>query len=188
MSRSTFGHRRGSLLSRDTFTRADSTTNLGSTDGDGLLDPVAWTQNRGTWGISSNEAYTSAATTRSIATVDLGTPDADIQIHNTTANQFPGAIFRFVDTANYWRWCRFGVSNAELTVRELGVDHQITAVSAGTGIHYRVITAGDVIRCYANDSFLAGTTDTRFNTATKFGMYDDNSTTTRLDSWEAHQY
>src|SRR5580765_4806135 len=96
------------LLSADSFNRANSTTSIGTTDGAGSLDPLAWTTRQGTCGINSNKAY--AVSTANVsswgaaaaATVELATADADISITLATLDSAPGIIFRWSSTTNFW--------------------------------------------------------------------------------------
>ena len=84
----------------DTFTRADSSTTLGSTS-DGKL---AWTALDGTWGIASNKAYCVALNAgQAIAAIDPGV--GNYVSYKATLNlgtsSVTGLAFRIIDASNY---------------------------------------------------------------------------------------
>ena len=76
------------VLSADTFNRTNSTTNLGTTNGAGTLDPLTWVQGHGTLGINSNQGYSSSlgGNGYSVGYVDLGTGDVDITLTLASGN------------------------------------------------------------------------------------------------------
>lgn len=175
------------LYSADSFNRADSTTNLGSTDGAGTLDPIAWTQQAGTWGIETNRAYTSAGAARSVATVELSQADVDLSITVAFGSSGTGGlVFRFVDTSNYWRLVLVSTTLIRLIKRTSGSDNVVgTFGTAASGDVLRILAAGSSITAYRNGSSIITTTDTDLQTATKHGLVLDNTTNQRLDLWSA---
>jgi hypothetical protein len=195
-----FNHRRRArtLLSADSFNRADSTTNLGSTDGvspnsdgPGILDPLTWTQQRGTWGINTNRAYTSVSTGGAIATVDLLTPDVDITITVRVVSLLGSIIFRFVDTSNYFEFFYRSTGSAFFLRRiqsgsatVLGTTTHTPFVQANDTI--RMVAAGSAIACYWNATSLFTATDTFQQTVTKHGLQISADTGARLDDWTAY--
>lgn len=82
----------------DTFTRADSASDLGSTN-----TSETWTQHYGTWGITGNKAYlVSAGSPTSVASFDSGKGN----IHLTATLNVPssgnmGVAFRVIDGDNF---------------------------------------------------------------------------------------
>jgi hypothetical protein len=114
VSRSVFSHRRRPWqLLADSFGRADSTTNLGATDGAGLLDPKTWTQSSdgtgtGVWGISTNQAYTSTVISgTTIGSVDHAPfTDVVVGVRPSSASGpgtgAMGVVARYSDINNYY--------------------------------------------------------------------------------------
>lgn len=156
----------------DSFNRADSTTNLGSTDR-GTVE--AWTQNAGTWGINSNAAYISAAAT-SIATL-TGTADFE-ELSMTVSTWASGEaflVFRYTDTSNYMRFGGTVGAAATLITRSAGAD-TATDTADGTdgllaaGDVLRVRCNGSVIECFRNDRLILCVSRTTNETATRVGM------------------
>ena len=83
-------------LSTDTFNRTNNTSAVGTTDGAGSADPLTWTTQTGTCGISSNTAYASAvSSSRGIATVSLAAADVDISLKLSTLTTATYLLFRY---------------------------------------------------------------------------------------------
>lgn len=191
MTASVFRHRRaagtGILLSADSFDRTDSTTNLGSTDGAGARDPLAWVQNVGTWGITSNTAYTSASVNQSTATIDFGTPDVDIHL-TLAALSDCGITFRFTTFADCWL-VRYQPVPAQfqLIKRASGSGTVVGHTDTGNngGDVYRVVAVGSSITAFRNGIALHATNDAFNKTVTKHGLYSGLNTTGRLNDWSA---
>ncbi len=131
------------LLSADSFNRAGPS--LGSTDGAGSLDPLAWTNQVGSQVVSGNH-LTPAITGSGIhvSTVPLGVADANIQIvvgTPTFSGQTIGLVFRYTDSSNYL----FAVNTAttpgviEIWKRSAGVE---TMLGTTTGFGSATITLG----------------------------------------------
>ncbi len=158
------------LYSTDSFSRSDSTTNLGVTDGAGTLDPLTWTQNLGVWGISTNRAYSSAPVSNvAVATVDLGVANVDLSL--TTVAGTSALVFRYTDNSNYWYWFTNPGANSALYRREAGTDNLVgfTGPSAAGDV-MRVVANGNSIQAYRNGTLQVSTTNSFNNTATKHGM------------------
>src|SRR5262245_57529908 len=105
------------LLAADSFNRADNASSLGSTDGAGLLDPVAWIPQLGTWGISSNQAYKSGGSSaEQSAVIDAGTADVIVEVTTAARNFANGAglVFRAVDFQNFWLARNSSAGNTQL--------------------------------------------------------------------------
>lgn len=129
----------------DTFTRADSTTTLGSTE-----TGQAWEVFGGggtVWGISSNQAYRVSGSDGSVARVDTGVTDQTVTATITTDTSFQGLVVRSSSTDNFylfdrtptaWRIFRCvtgnftqlgsgSVDSAALTMRYAAVGSSMTA-------------------------------------------------------------
>lgn len=156
------------------FTAADSTTTL----------PAGWTQNSGTWGIVGNKAYCSSAADDSIATVDTGLVNMDVQAVVTLgANPGPGwcLILSYVDSLNYIELEVASSGSMIMYQRLAGSYSQISDVgTAATGDTIRATrTNGNQYTIYRNGSQVlqSDTTRTAHATATRAGMRQGSSGT-----------
>ncbi|WP_018640715.1 DNRLRE domain-containing protein, partial [Parafrankia elaeagni] len=125
---------------RDSVTRANSTTSLGSTD-----NGEKWLPSTNTvWGVSGNSAYlVTASGNRNVATVS-GSSDGAFSFTMPAAQGGVGLAFRYADVANYWRLvAQPGSGNWQLVKRDDGVE---TTVATAAGC----CTAGDVLRIETN--------------------------------------
>lgn len=167
--------------SSDTFNRADSTTNLGSTNG-GVVQ--AWVQNSGTWGVQTNRAYISAAA-NSIATI-AGTADfnelrVDVPVW---ASGDAWLVFRLSGTNNYLRFggtvgavATFEVFQGGITTRS---DASSVILTAGDTL--RVACTGGVIRMSVDDVMVLTVFENTHVTNTRAGMRTQ-STVPRFDNF-----
>lgn len=97
------------IFSTDTFDRANSAASMGATDGSGTADPMTWTNQFGTFGISSNQATCTAVQIPSpfdaMVLGTLGQSDlvlsCDVQYTSTGGSH--DIVFRASDTSNYLR-------------------------------------------------------------------------------------
>jgi hypothetical protein len=172
--------------STDSFNRADSTSSMGSTDGSGTLDPLTWTAQLGTFGITSNQGYPFALSGgRAVATVDLSQANVDISLTSTSSNS-AAIVFRYSDTSNFWIWWNDGTSNTALWKRVAGTFSQVGSShgSAGSSDVLRVVVVGSSITAYRNGGVLETQTDSFNSSATLHGIYSNN-TAGRFDSWSA---
>jgi hypothetical protein len=81
----------------DTFTRADSTSVIGSAD-----TGQAWSQVSGTWGINSNRGYQSSGGSQDICVIDSGLTSVDMSCDETFDTQpDSGLVFAVADNSNY---------------------------------------------------------------------------------------
>jgi hypothetical protein len=93
------------VLAYDTFTRANSTSTLSTTQD---ITPKTWTiLNGGTWGITSNAAYCPTLPTDSkgsIASVNVGTTQQDVRVRMSepSGSAAVGLACRVVDASNYF--------------------------------------------------------------------------------------
>jgi hypothetical protein len=175
------------VYTTDSFNRTNSTTNLSTTDGSGTKDALTWTQDAGTWGINSNQAYTSASTANSIARVDTTFADVTVQATFATLATSMGLLFRFSATTDYWRLTSTSAGALSLVKRVAGVDTTVVTFSTTlvAGDTLKVIAQGSSIRCFRNNTLLGTATTDSFNsTATKHGLWNNSNTTARFDSFE----
>lgn len=173
----------GGVIASDDFNRANSTTTLGtSTSGH------AWTNNAGTMGIISNEAYAPTATQLNIATIDPLNADVTVsaKVSALASGQVLGLVFRYSTTTNYWRWRR-------TTGNQLQLEKVVSGTPTAVGGLVGDIVAGDTLKVvmnnhnielYVNNTFISAHTDSFNATATRCGLLTDNpSGTTRFDDF-----
>lgn len=160
-----------SFYSTDSFNRADSTTNLGSTDG-GTVS--AWTQRLGTWGINAATAYVSV-TTNSIATIPASADFEEVSLSVPTlpATRDAWVNFRYSDNGNRWRWGGTQGTTARLEKVVAGVVTTYTAdasfaIAAGVTLSARA--HGSVIEVFLNGRPVMTISDTFNQTAAIVGM------------------
>lgn len=158
--------------SSDTFNRANSATDLGTTDG-GLAQ--AWVQNSGTWGIDTNRAHISVAGT-SVATI-AGAADCELVSMEVPvwASGEAFLVFRFTDTSNYIRWGGTVGAAASLIIRSGGADTrtetcETNAYTLAAGDKLSARYNGSVIEVFRNDKMALCITDTTQMTAGRIGM------------------
>lgn len=145
----------GSVGIADTFTRTDSTSTLGTSE----TGSATYTARAGTWGISSNAAYTTATTGPAYATVDAGTADCAITVKVTASltgnNARPAIYFRWQDSSNYAWW----------NLRDARVHQVVGGTETSTSIVGAVSTDNDVAllrisgqswEAYKNGSMIGG--------------------------------
>jgi hypothetical protein len=177
----------------DTFTKANSTTDIGATS-----QGRTWSQVNGTLGITSNTVYTpsSVGGVGALAVVDMGTPDVLMMLDVTNANndgESGGIVFRYVDNNNFWVLNRYRTGppghtdEIYITKTVAGVQTVVAAVLQGTSGPDRLILScrGSSIwaRWVSNSTPVGSFTDTDLMTATKHGINIANSPNIRLDNW-----
>lgn len=184
ISTTSFGFVPSTLLSADTFNRADSTTNLGSTNGVGALDPLLWTQHWQPQGIISNRAYMPGASTLGIASVDVGGADVDMSI--AVSFDFGAAVFRLTNLNNYWiAGMDPSAGILRLFKAVAGSQSQVGSSIFETiadGDTLRVVASGSSIKLYRNGVLKLSATDSFNLTATRCGIYTAGSTV-RIDNF-----
>lgn len=166
----------------DTFTRADSNTSLGTSSGGQV-----WTPHTGTWGITSNKGYLVTQSGDSVATVDAGISDFDMSI-DVTVQGAVGIVFRAVDDQNYlllfvnagqWQFYK----RVAGTYTQFGVNMDVSlGTVAGTTATWRVTGSGNTITCYLAGVQKGQTTQSQFNTATRYGMRQNDGAAARYDN------
>jgi hypothetical protein len=156
----------------------------------GTLDPLNWTTQLGTCGITANQAFVSATgtgggLTAGETTVDLSQANVDISLTFSQLSTSAGLMFRFSDTSNFWVVIS-DASNTKLfkhvggsgTLTQVGTTHAGTA----NGDVMEVIAAGSNIIVKRNGTQLENVTDSFNSTATKHGFFSQ-STAARFDNW-----
>lgn len=167
----------------DSFIRANSTTNLGSTD----TGNVPWVQTGvQDWGISSNLMYKSSNVVgASSATVETGTTDHDVRCiitQRNTANT-QGLVARWQDNSNYYYLEVPTTGIMRLLKVVAGVTTILASGTIGTssttselGLRVR----GSTIEVLNANQITFSTTDTSLTSGTKAGLWSDGSATNTL--------
>jgi len=173
----------GQLSITDTFTRADSSSTLGTTETGGLT----WQSlNSGVYGISSNQAYYPGSPYDSPAYIDAGISNIDMSVTIATYDggaREDGIYFRIVDSNNWWRLVRSGGSLL-LQKHVAGSNTTVYNISPtfANGDIYRVVCNGNQIIIYLNGKPIMQTTDSFNATATKHGF--GNATASSGARWD----
>lgn len=157
----------------DSFNRADSTSTLGSTD-----TGQAWTAQAGTWGISSNTAYTTTASGQVTVVVDAGVSDCTVQATLTDATGSCGLCWRSTDDNNYWLvagvLCYKRVAGGFTSMGSTG--------GFSNGDVITVVVSGNNHTIKRNGTTVLSFTDSFNATATKHGLRAQTNTS-RFDSF-----
>ncbi len=161
----------------DNFTRADSSTGLGNSSGDG----TAWvfsTASGTSWGISSNQAYDvydnggdyNASLEASSADV---TVEVTLSVNTAQTGGATGVCARKSDDSNYFIWrAQFG--QYTLYRYQAAGFSSLGAFSAtpANGDVIKLSCVGSALNAYLNGTLVVGpVTDTFNQTATKHGLY-----------------
>ncbi|MCK9903998.1 DUF6531 domain-containing protein [Frankia sp. Cpl3] len=168
---------------RDTITRANSTTSLGTTD-----NGEKW-QNVGSaaWGVSGNAAYLATASgNRNVATVS-GAADGAFSFTMPVAQAGLGLAFRYADPANYWRLvAQPSAGTWQLIKRDDGVETTVATSAAGTCCTaadvLRVETNGAQIRVLRNGTQILLVNDPAVYYGSRAGPFAEATGTGRLDN------
>lgn len=171
------------LVAADTFNRADSGT-LGSTNGAGVYDPVAWSVLAGTWGITSNSGVKTAGSGQQSAVIETGVVDVDVQVTITTMtgtnSSGIGICARAVNASNYYYLLQNrllgGGRNWFIAKLVAGVDTVLgaspyTSPAPANGDVILLRCSGSTISAYINGVLLVSVTDTSLTSGTKHGLY-----------------
>lgn len=149
----------------DTFTRADSASAMGSSEGVGT---PAWSALTGTWGISGNKAYLVSVTSNAVAllaaspTLVDGVITVDITTSSAAAATLSGVAFRGIDANNYL-WADISNTNGvELWKRVGGVSNLLASAAMvlppATTVGLKVEFFGGLVRVYVDRKDGAGYT------------------------------
>ncbi|HZH13244.1 MAG TPA: hypothetical protein VE057_02670 [Archangium sp.] len=173
----------------DSFSRADSTTSLGSLE----VGFQAWSVTPATarWGISAGKAY--------LATDD-GTWNDHYATVNATANvrvlvtlssrgQFSGLTFRFIDRGNCWKLATdTGGGKYFLTKFVNGTQTFPLAIAQApvAGDVLEVRASGDRIDVYINGVLKGGVNDASHQGATRVGLLGSMDNLARYDEFKVY--
>lgn len=167
----------GTNLAKDTFTRANSTTTMGTTE----TGSLTWTPGAGTWGISGNTAYlVSGANVRT--GVDSAVANHEMQSDILLGTNAAGVTARNVDASNALGFYYLGSGTFRLRLVKwvAGTPNTLASTPAYdslTGTHnLRLSVNGSVLTGYLDGTPVLTYTLTTaeaaiFGTATKVGLY-----------------
>lgn len=165
----------------DTFTRAASTTTLGSTETVtttvGTLPPVGtltipyvgtWQYPSGVWGVNaSGQAYyvSGAVSNAAVALLNVGGTDFDISFDvfaSTTAGSDYGIVFRYNGDNTYGYYLQFSGTTATLYRVNNGTfatTSQTTTYTTGSAHTWRITAVGNVITVYRDGTSVISYTE-----------------------------
>jgi hypothetical protein len=144
------------VLAYDTFTRANSTSTLSTTQD---ITPKTWTiLNTATWGITSNAAYCPTlpvSANGSIASVNVGTTQQDVRVRMSqpTASAAVGLACRVVDGANYFL-VQYSTSAVDMFSCVAGVftnRYSAAFTPSASGNNVRLVNIGRFVYLYIDD-------------------------------------
>lgn len=172
----------------DSFTRANSTTSLGSTEG-GTAGILAWTVLGGTGGINSNQGYFTTSV-GSVAVTSSAVSDCNVEVKFPVVVTYSRIVFRATDANNYWIVQQNG-ANYELYKRSAGSFGSVLKTSSGITATandvVKVVLLGSSIRVFVNgvERTEMAITDAFNATATLHGIATD-ATASRFDEFKVY--
>ncbi|WP_283215121.1 DNRLRE domain-containing protein [Pseudofrankia sp. DC12] len=172
---------------RDSFTRANSSTSLGTTDtGEQWQTQTLPGLGNGTWGISSNAAYLAAASgNRNAATVSAAA-DGTFSFKMPVAQTGLGLAFRYAGGNDYWRVVAQPSAGTWQLIKRVGGTETIVATSsAGTcctaSDTMTVITNGPNIYLQRNGLQILSANDLALFYGSRAGPFAEATGSGRLD-------
>lgn len=156
------------IVVSDSFSRTDS-SDLGKAD-----TGQAWVVSRGSFGISSGQAYpVDGCPAPGYAVIDAGINDATIEISLPINPQDTRIPFRFIDSNNtYWIETLGGTPGRyQITKTKGGVRYILkrSTITAANGDTLKIVLNGSGISLYVNNALAADTNDSGLN-GTKYGI------------------
>lgn len=148
---------------------------------------VTWTQQSGTWTVSSGKAGVSALSVEAIATVPLSTADALIGIDLVRTLLSVGGVARYTDANNYLRFYHDG-TNAVLQQVVATVPTTLITAAATYAANARIVLwlNGTSARLYYNNLLVGSTASIDAGlTAAVAGLYTTDLTNT-MDNFVAY--
>lgn len=172
-----------STIVSDSFNRADSTTSLGTAE-----TGQTWTALNGTYGISANTAYQPTLVADSLAVVESGVSDGEVQCKLSTNSNIARIVFRAIDKSNYLfvQNDHLGGQNVTLYKVVNGTMTRIDYVAQARNANdvYRIVLAGTSVKVYVNDVLKLDKVVEDHVTATKHGIGNSYSANMRFDDFK----
>lgn len=150
------------VLTGDSFNRANNAVTLSDTDGAGNYDPVTWAYT-GVWGISSNVVVpptTTSATARVIAPIWNCTVSAKLSTLNTSGTL--GILLRYYSTLYWYRFAYDATSGSLILVKNVGGSQSNvynTSTAAASGDVIAVAMTGTTLEMFKNGTSIGSVTD-----------------------------
>ena len=170
------------LTRSDTFTRTDSTTTPGSTEG---ATATPWTVAAGTWGIDAGRLRKlTADAVQEMVTVDVGSTDQDVSATMlAVGGGYQGLALRFVSTTSYLlAQVNNDLSTIELYEQVPGVGFVPLGSAVGTVGVLRCVAVGPAVSVYRDGTLVITAITTRIGTRTGVVHYN---TAARTDGFTA---
>lgn len=167
----------------DNFNRADTTSAIGTPSDGGS----AWTQQSGTWGISTNQGYESGAGSQTSAVLESSVANVDVQATINVAAADCGLIARAADDNNYLLLITSTVVGGfTIYKRVAGSFTNIASasftVSNGDVCKFEV-DSSNLLQGFQNGVSKVSVTDSAGSTNTKHGIRSNNVSTARFDDF-----
>lgn len=162
----------------DTFTRANSTTTLGSAE-----TGQAWTVGLGTMGVNTNKAYMVSGP--SGASLESGAADVTLSCLITHNGSDAGLVFRVSDATNYLM-VRFGSGTLQVYRRVstfTQIASQAYSLASGATATLSVVMSGSSLTVFVNAVQQIALTETQWQTQTKHGLYPGAGDPARWDDF-----
>ncbi|WP_307874373.1 DNRLRE domain-containing protein [Frankia nepalensis] len=167
---------------RDTFTNANSATDLGWSD-----DGEHWVDLAGTWGTSSNTAYLATAGGGNNLTTVGAAADGTITFTEPTAQAGVGVAFRVADAANYWRLVADPAAGSWVLIKRVAGTDSTVAVATGTCCTpadvLTIVTSGASIIVQRNGTQIISVKDPAVLYGSRAGPYADATGAGRIDNF-----
>lgn len=167
----------------DVFTRADSTTTMGTSD-----TGQAWFPGVGTWGISTNTAYLVTDSGENVVWV-RSLAGGTVQATLSTTQDAVGLCFRVQDASNYWKIQTNSASGRwDLYVVQAGVatsKGNTGTANVASGAVIKVLAEGDSIKIYVDAVLKLTVADSTFQDQPRCGFYANTTGVARFDSFTA---
>jgi len=171
----------------DSFTRADSSTTMGS-----ATTGQVWANSRGTWGISSNQCYNPVSGAPSAVTIGLGSFNgvAEVTLTATGASTECAIWFRWTDFNNTYFIDAVPGGHYQLFKRVAGTQTTLVtgAANCASGDTVRVQFSGSSIKTWVNGVPDIDTTDSSITSGTFVGLRNGADTSTRYDNFMASPF
>jgi hypothetical protein len=162
----------------DNFNRADNASTMGT-----ATTGQAWTNNNGNWGITSNKAY--SLSVNSIATVDTGATDGQIQATLATAGGGACIVFRLADTSHFFQLEAQGAGDKyDLWVNNAGYTNLGTgSVNCANGQIVTILYNGSSLDWYVDGILDGSATYAGGPAGTKVGFRHSGGATPNFDDF-----
>jgi hypothetical protein len=165
----------------DSFSRADTTSGLGTSD-----SGQVWTVSAGAPGIAGGKAYASTAANMR-ATLNAGLADAvvEIDISGVTSADQAWLVLRYVDASNFLRLGTTPGGSLQLQEVVAGAATVVTPSFGNVGLlngTLRAVLSGSTIDVYFNGALIGRRTSAQFLAATSYGI-NTATTAPRFDNF-----